>query len=145
MPLAAYSIVMKLLIWYCSSFSFVPSSQTLEVADADPGATQLEDTIVAFIQAEEADQTDPAPIEKKMLKNLKWAAGKNETRRVVLHSFAHLSDSKADPSFTKELFDRLQLRLENADYIVSQTPFGWFLDLEMKAPGHSLARVFKSF
>ncbi|VAX26204.1 fragment of protein derived from threonyl-tRNA synthetase, partial [hydrothermal vent metagenome] len=36
-------------------------------------------------------------------------------------------------------------RLKNADYEVSQTPFGYFLDLDVKAPGHSFARLFKEF
>ena len=35
-------------------------------------------------------------------------------------------------------------RLQNADYQTAQTPFGYFLDLDMKAPGFSLARIFKS-
>ena len=35
------------------------------------------------------------------------------------------------------------LNLENADYQVEQTPFGYFLDLKVDAPGFSLARVYK--
>ncbi|MBK7407574.1 MAG: hypothetical protein IPL49_14695 [Saprospirales bacterium] len=53
-------------------------------------------------------------------------------------------ESKADPAFTKRLFDHLQERLINTGYEVSQTPFGYFLDLNMQAPGLSLARVFKN-
>lgn len=134
---------MKLLIWYCGKFAFTPAHQTLEDADPDTGYKRFDHTVVGFIHAEEADEQNAGEIEKKLLKNLKWAAGKNETRHIILHSFSHLSDSKASPLFTKQLFDRLQLRLENADYVVAQTPFGWFLDLEMSAPGHSLARIFK--
>jgi len=50
---------------------------------------------------------------------------------------------KAPPEFVMELFDKVQAKLENAGYEVHQTPFGYFLDLEMRAPGFSLARVFK--
>ncbi|MCD4788442.1 MAG: hypothetical protein K8R37_00470, partial [Bacteroidales bacterium] len=45
----------------------------------------------------------------------------------------------------KDLFDSTQKRLENTGYKVNQTPFGYFLDLKMDAPGLSLARVFKAF
>lgn len=135
---------MKLLIWYCDTFAYTPSRKTLEDADEVSGKVSWQDALVAFIQAEAGDEEDSPGLEKKVLKNLKWAAGKNDTKRVVLHSFAHLSDSKAAPDFTKGMFDRLQERLENADYEVGQTPFGWFLDLQMNAPGHSLARIFKS-
>ena len=80
-----------------------------------------------------------------MVKNLKWIANKNNTNRIILHSFAHLSESKAEANITKELFDRTEERLRNSGYEVYQTPFGYFLGLNLNAPGFSLARVFKSF
>ena len=84
-------------------------------------------------------------MEKKLVKNLKWAAGKNNTKRVMLHSFAHLSESKASPEFTAELFQKAIERMKNAEYETFTTPFGYFLDLDIQAPGYSLARLFKSF
>ena len=53
--------------------------------------------------------------------------------------------AKADEKITKEMFNRAEQRLMNSGYIVSQTPFGYFLDLDIQAPGKSLARVFKEF
>jgi hypothetical protein len=63
----------------------------------------------------------------------------------VLHSFAHLAEEKGSWEFTKELFDRAEERLDKSGYETHQTPFGFFLDLNVDAPGHSLARIFKSF
>ena len=68
---------------------------------------------------------------------------KNNTQKLILHSFAHLSESKADPTITKAIFERAQEKMENVGYEVHQTPFGYFLDLIVDAPGESLARVFK--
>ena len=56
-----------------------------------------------------------------------------------------LGEEKADPDKAHALLDRAQKRLENADYSVVQTPYGYFLDLTIKAPGHPLARVYKEF
>ncbi len=134
---------MKLLLIYMTEFTCRPRSKTLEDFPEVTEPLSLKDVQTAFIQAEAEDIENVASVEKKLLKNIKWAAGKNNTRHVVLHSFAHLSDSKADPKFTKELFDRVEERLKNAGYEVDQTPFGYFLDLEVNAPGYSLARVFK--
>ena len=74
---------------------------------------------------------------------MKWAARKNNTNNILLHSFAHLSDSKAEPEQTKHLFNNSERRLKSSGFEVSQTPFGYFLDLDIKAPGYSLARIFK--
>ena len=136
---------MKLLMIYCNRFAFKPTTKTLEDFEEVTEGKIFEDALVAFIHAEEKDEEDIKGVETKMVKNLKWAAKKNNTRFVILHSFAHLSGSKADPHFTKELFDRVEARMINADYNCEQTPFGYFLDLEVQAPGVSQARIFKGF
>jgi predicted deacetylase len=136
---------MKLLLIYCSRFAYTPSVKVLEDADDAMEAAAYDNILTAFIQAEAGDEEDLNGVEKKLVKNLKWAAGKNNTRKVMLHSFAHLSDSKANPEFTIELFRKAEERLQNADYETYMTPFGYFLDLDMQAPGYSLARIFKSF
>lgn len=79
-----------------------------------------------------------------MVNHLKWTARKNNTKNVVLHSFAHLGESKASPDFTKGIFDAGQKQLTKAGFQVDQTPFGYFLDLKIDAPGSSLARIWAS-
>lgn len=136
---------MKILMIYCSRFGYKPTVKTLdEFPEIQEGAV-FEDVLVAFIHAEEADEADLKSVETKLVKNLKWAAKKNDTRRVVLHSFAHLAETKAAAAFTKELFDSSQARMRNADYACHQTAFGYFMDLDVQAPGVSQARIFKAF
>lgn len=133
---------MKVLVMYVDEFGYEPSQKNLESADdVNEGATYT-DTILAFIQVEKEDEeNDLKSREKKLVNHLKWTARKNDCQKVILHSFAHLSDSKASVEFTKELFDLAEKRLQNGGYETAQTPFGYFLDLNLKAPGHSLARI----
>jgi len=136
---------MKLLMIYCDQFSYKPQIKTLpDFEDFDKEVT-LKKVLVAFIQMEEKDVEIASKIETKLLKNLKWGAKKNSIKHVVLHSFAHLSTSKADPKTTKQLFDQVETRLQNADYVCEQTPFGYFLDINVQAPGRSAARIFLDF
>jgi len=136
---------MKLLMIYSEKFAYKTNIKNLESVEKYEKEKQIENTLVGFIQVEQKDEEDISKVETKMIKNLKWAAKKNDTINIVLHSFAHLSMSKADEGITKELFDRAEQRLKNSGYEVSQTPFGYFLDLDVQAPGRSLARVFKEF
>lgn len=133
---------MKVLIFYTKEFGYVPSQKNIENAP-DPGEpTTYTDCLTAFIQVEADDEEKGLRSrEKKLTNHLKWAARKNNTNKIVLHSFAHLAESKAPVEFTKQMFDDTQKRLENADYEVAQTPIGYFLDLKMDAPGYSLARI----
>lgn len=133
---------MKVLVMYVDEFAYTPSQKNLEdVEDVTEGA-RFTDSILAFIQVEESDEEkDVKSREKKLVNHLKWTARKNNCKRVILHSFAHLAESKASVEFTRELFDLAEKRLQNADFETAQTPFGYFLDLEIKAPGFSLARI----
>lgn len=136
---------MKLLMMFTDSFSYHPRLKSLEEYETIEKGETIEKAILAFIHAEIQDEEDMKKIETKLVKNLKWAAKKNETNKVILHSFAHLAETKASAEYTKELFDKVEARMKNADYETSQTPFGYFLDLNLNAPGYSLARIFKSF
>ena len=136
---------MKVLVIYCTSFSYLPNIKTLEGAEDVTSGKTFNDCIVAFIQVEEEDETQEiAGREKKLVNHLKWTARKNNTNTIVLHSFAHLADSKASADYTKALFDLAEKRLQNGGYTTDQTPFGYFLDLNINAPGFSLARIWAS-
>lgn len=134
---------MKLLMIYCSKFAYTPQIRTLSEFPEVKEGQVFTNSLIAFIHAEELDEENLKSVETKMLKNLKWAAKKNNTKKVVLHSFAHLAETKADPHITKELFDKVEIRLQNTNYECSQTPFGYFLDIDVQAPGISQARIFK--
>ncbi|MGQ7869429.1 threonyl-tRNA synthetase editing domain-containing protein [Sunxiuqinia sp. sy24] len=133
---------MKVLVMYVHEFSYSPAEKNLEEAETITSGDTITDAILAFVQVEQEDEEkDVKSREKKLVNHLKWTARKNNCKRVILHSFAHLSESKASVGFTKELFDQAEVRLQNADFETTHTPFGYFLDLKIDAPGYSLARI----
>lgn len=136
---------MKLLMVFAKKVSFSPSVKNLETAENIETGAEFEDILIAFIHAEAQDEKDFKETEKKLVKNLKWGARKNETNRILLHSFAHLSASKASPDFTKQVLDKAEERLKNSQFEVYQTPFGYFLDMNMEWRGYSQARIFREF
>lgn len=142
---ATNAVIMKVLVMYVDEFSYSPAQKNLDSAEFITEGATYTDSILAFIQVEESDEeSDVKSREKKLVNHLKWAARKNDCKKVILHSFAHLSDSKASVEFTKEVFDLAEKRLQNGGFETAQTPFGYFLDLNLKAPGHSLARIWAS-
>ncbi len=136
---------MKVLTMFVDEFSYHPALKNLETGDDVSEGMCFSKAVLAFIQVEQPDEENEVKTrEKKLVNHLKWVARKNQTNSIVLHSFAHLSESKASPGFTKELFDLAEKRLQNSNYQTAQTPFGYFLDLTIKAPGFSLARIWAS-
>lgn len=134
---------MKLLMIYAEKFAYQTSLKSLDSVAEKSEQNTIENTVIGFIHAEEKDEPILSKVETKLIKNLKWAARKNDTEKIVLHSFTHLSESKASSEMTKQLLDNSEKRLKEAKYEVYQTPFGYFLDLDVKAPGSPLTRLFK--
>jgi hypothetical protein len=136
---------MKVLVMYVDDFKYHPAQKNLEAAENITEGATFSKSILAFIQVEVSDEEyDVQSREKKLVNHLKWTARKNNCNSIILHSFAHLAESKASVEFTKAIFDLAEKRLQNAGFETAQTPFGYFLDLEIKAPGYSLARIWAS-
>ncbi|SFE08977.1 threonyl-tRNA synthetase editing domain-containing protein [Thermophagus xiamenensis] len=142
---------MKVLVFYTKKFAYKTAEQNLSNEELNifyPDIKEINhqgeysNCITAFIQVEKEDEEKGVKSrEKKLANHLKWVARKNNTHSILLHSFAHLSSSKASLKFTADLLKAACTRLQNGDYEASITPFGFFLDINMEAPGFSMARV----
>ena len=133
---------MKLLLFQAKQFSWKSFSKTLESAPDLDVAETVQEVVVVFLHAELEDEAKPR-LETKLVKNIKWLANKRQLKRVVLHSFTHLSSSTASPEFAQALLASLDQRLSETGYQVWQTPFGYFCEWELSVYGDSLAKVFK--
>ena len=135
---------MKLLMFLAKQFTFRPFEKTLPEAGDGGGEVYVTDAAIVFVHSEPQDEADPAGLETKFVKNVKWIAGKRGFRNVVLHSFTHLADASAAPQFAEAFLQSAAARLRNTGYQVALTPFGWVCEWELAVFGESLAKVFKS-
>ena len=137
---------MRLLMFDAEYIKYIPTKKGWKGGDeVEIKEVELKDVVLCFIHAEKEDSENRTKKVNKLLKNIKWLCGKLDRKRVVLHSFAHLGESKAEPGFVKELLNEIEERLKSVGYEVHQTPFGWFLDFESKWIGHPLGRIYKEF
>ncbi|MBL0714353.1 MAG: hypothetical protein JJV98_11695 [Desulfosarcina sp.] len=135
---------MRVLFWYCDHIGWQPAMKTLEDAvEAAPGFYLK--AVAGFVHVEPADIQPTSKAETKLVKNAKWLARKWNVTQIILHSFTHLGEAKAEAAEARKLLVRAGDRLVQAGYQVAHTPYGFFLDLDLKAPGHPLARIFKRF
>jgi len=134
---------MKLLLFYAHTWWFKTASKSLPQAPDIEKEDAIEKTVVVFFHAEAEDETKGKSLLDKVVKNIKWLAGKFGTKSVVIHSFNHLSSSKASPEFSEQIITQAAGKLQNAGYTVMCTPFGYFNEFKMHVGGESLAKVFK--
>jgi len=134
---------MKLLMFYAPAFWFRTYQRVLDDVPEQEIERKIENAVVIFYHAEEEDTERRDSVRKKFIKNIKWLAGKFGTKNVVMHSFNHLSRSKAPPEFTSELVSEVRERLETSGFSITETPFGYLNEWKIHVAGESLAKVFK--
>jgi hypothetical protein len=129
-------------MFYMPSFYYKTFEKSVPEAPDVNEEREILDCVVALIQAEADDAEKGKKVLDKLIKNIKWLAGKFGTKKAVLHFFSHLSESRADPDYARDLLDRAAERLKGAGYEAHVTPFG---EMKLHVGGESLAKVFKEF
>ncbi|WP_462271529.1 threonyl-tRNA synthetase editing domain-containing protein [Desulfobacter sp.] len=135
---------MRVLFWYCDKFAWTPTIKTLDQVPISKPDEKIK-VVVAFVHIEPKDVEQGSSSETKLVKNAKWLARKWDVTKILLHSFTHLGEEKADPDQAKLLLERVYQRLLKAEYDASLTAYGYYNDLVIEAPGHPLARIYKEF
>lgn len=136
---------MKGLLFLARRFYFAPFAPTIPEAGPPPPPQEYAEAVVAFIHCEAEDAAGRSSILSRTHKQIKWLAGKKGFRRVVLHSFTHLAESKAAPDYAQAFLENLAGRLRRNGYEVALTPFGYTCAWELAVYGESLAKVYVSF
>lgn len=132
----------RLLIWHVDSFTAEPTERgRSKIADAEPKTATISDGLVVFAAVEKGDEPDADGVATRAAAAITEVARQLGVRDVLLHSFAHLFVELSAPATARDVLNAVQRSLEADGYTVSQSAFGWFNRLEMKAKGHPLSRV----
>ncbi len=134
---------MKILMFYAPSFWFKTFERVLDSVPDQEIEESIDNALVVLYHVEAEDVERKSSVQTKLVKNIKWLSGKFKTKNLVLHSFNHLSVSKAPPGFSKELIDSSKERLGNSGFDIHETPFGYLNEWKIHVAGDSLAKVFK--
>lgn len=133
---------MKLLLLYAHDYWLRPFEKSVPEAPDRQDEMAARAAVVALVHVEAGDPENEAKLVTKAIKQIKWLAGKFESRAIVLHSFAHLASTRADPAAAEAILAGMQARLAGAGYDVQTTPFGYFNEFRLHVAGPSLAKVF---
>ncbi len=133
---------MRMLIWHVDAFAAEPEQRGRSpIADDAPQPARIAEGIVVFAACEQADEGEPEAVATRASAAIADIAGRLGTRTVVLHSFSHLFVELSSPAVARAILDATQAQLAAQGYTVSQTAFGYFNRLELRAKGHPLSRV----
>ena len=130
-------------MFYAHEFWFRTTHRVLDSAEELDCDERVTEAVVVFVHAEVEDEKQSSKVLTKMVKNIKWLAGKFNSKNVVLHSFSHLSVSSASPEFARQILVDAQKRLKTTGFTAQMTQFGCLHEFSLHVSGESLGRVFK--
>jgi len=137
-------IRVKLLMFDTNDFWYKTYEKTVDHVSSIDTEASVQDSLVIFINVEKEDEAQRDRVVKKAVENISWLARKTDRERVVLHSFAHLSESKSSTTFAEAVFKSIMDALCAKGLETRMTPFGYFLEFTIHVRGESLAKVWKS-
>ena len=82
---------MKLLMFDTNDFWYKTFSKTIESAETCDKEESTVNSLVIFINVEKEDESQKDKAVKKAVENIIWLAKKTDRKKIVLHSFGHLS------------------------------------------------------
>lgn len=104
-------IALKLLMFDTNDFWYKTFSKTVESAETCNKEELTTDSLVIFINVEKEDEAQKDKVVKKAVNNICWLAKKTDRKKVVLHSFGHLSDSKSSIEFAEDAIKTIKDKL----------------------------------
>jgi len=136
---------MKLLMFHCKEFWFRVGKPGLSnKVCPENEEKKYSNCAVIFIHIEPKDLNNQSKVIRKAINNITWYKRKTMVEVVILHSFAHLSDEKADPEESEEILNLMLEKLKKKINRVDLTPYGCFLEFRMHVFPTPISRVFKN-
>ena len=138
---------MRALIWHVSAFrsEVTERGRSPLVEAAEPRVIETQDAVLVFAAAERDDERDPAAVGRVAADAIATHARQLGVSRVAVLPFAHLFAELAAPSAAVAALDAIVRSLRSSGFVAERAPFGWFHTLDIRAKGHPLSRIARTF
>lgn len=145
---------MRVLIIHVDSFGCRVTekgrSKVIESFDESNRETSVGEALVVLTSVEKSDAAASDEVATKAATELMTLAKQLKVNTIVLHSFAHLFAELGAPADALAIMKLTEEKLKDwpdapADWQVIRTPFGWFNTLDIKAKGHPLSKISRTF
>ncbi len=138
---------MRALLWHVSAFraEVTERGRSALVEPPEPAVIEADDAVLVLAAAEKVDEPDPARVGSLAGEAIASHARQLRVSRVAVLPFAHLFAELASPRAAVDALDALVTTLRANGLAAERAPFGWFHTLDIRAKGHPLSRVARTW
>jgi threonyl-tRNA synthetase len=138
---------MRALIWHVSALraEVTERGRSPLVEPAEPPIIETGDALLVFAAVERSDEEDPVAVARTAAEEIAAHAKRLRVERVAVLPFAHLFADLASPTAAVAALNGVVADLRARGVEAERAPFGWFHTLDIRAKGHPISRISRTF
>ena len=102
---------------------------------------RLEEALTVFTAVETIDEKSPSQAVHQTVDEIIKTAEQLKVKNIMLYPYAHLSSNLASPKKAQEILIEIEYELNQKDYNVKRSPFGWYKAFKISCKGHPLSEL----
>ena len=134
---------MKILSLHTDYIKFKPLKKAMrsipDLKEKQKKEQHVEESLVVMVAVEKRD-SDVGGVVDKLVEEVEDIAKQVKAKNIVLYPYAHLSSELGSPDVAVKVLNSAAKKL-GKKYNVSQAPFGYYKEFELKVKGHPLSEL----
>jgi threonyl-tRNA synthetase len=102
---------------------------------------RLEEALTVFTAVESIDEKSVSQAVHQTVEEIIKTAEQLKVKNIMLYPYAHLSSNLASPKKAQEILIEIEYELNQKDYNVKRSPFGWYKAFKISCKGHPLSEL----
>jgi threonyl-tRNA synthetase len=102
---------------------------------------RLEDALTAFTAVEKIDEKSPQKAVNQAVFEIVKTAEQLKAKSIMIYPYAHLSSNLANPKKAQEILVEIEYELNQKNFNVKRSPFGWYKAFKISCKGHPLSEL----
>jgi len=133
---------MKLLLIHSDYIEYEVKDKAIKTPeDTDKKHDRFEEALTAFTAVEKVDEKSRSEAVKQTVDEIVKTAEQLKVKNIMLYPYAHLSSDLASPKKAQEILIEIEYELNQKNFNVKRSPFGWYKSFKISCKGHPLSEL----
>lgn len=133
---------MKLLLIHSDFIEYEVKTKAIKTPeDITKKHDRFEESLTVFTAVEKIDEKAPSQAVKQAVEEISIIADQLKVKNIMLYPYAHLSSNLAKPKKAQEILIEIEYELNQKNYNVKRSPFGWYKAFKISCKGHPLSEL----
>lgn len=133
---------MKLLLIHSDYIEYEVKTKAIKTPEnTTKKHDRFEEALTVFTAIEKIDEKGSSQAVKHAVEEITKTADQLKVKNIMLYPYAHLSSDLAGPKKAQEILVDIEYELNQKNYNVKRSPFGWYKAFKISCKGHPLSEL----